>query len=115
MSYAERIRAERDLTRRDELEGRKSRNSRLPAALFSDSDDSKPAIHILMILLTTLLVDDEDATQKYPRRRIGLEDTQQTALDDEDDEDDEPINLEDKKGLLARYLLVMSILIGMQF
>ncbi len=38
MSLAERIRAERDLERRDELEGRKARNNRLPAALFSDSD-----------------------------------------------------------------------------
>jgi hypothetical protein len=42
--------------------------------------------------------DDEDTQQKFPRRRVAFEDTQQTALDEEDDEDEEPINLEDKKG-----------------
>lgn len=42
--------------------------------------------------------EDEDTQQKFPRRRVAFEDTQQTALDEEDDEDEEPINLEDKKG-----------------
>jgi DNA replication licensing factor MCM2 len=90
MSLAERIRAERDLEHRDELEGRNSRNSRLPAALFSDSD----------------MDDDEDTQQKFPRRRVAFEDTQQTALDEEDDEDEEPINLEDKKGPLREWIVL---------
>lgn len=54
MSLAERIRAERDLEHRDELEGRNSRNSRLPAALFSDSDSKSYQIISLKRVLITL-------------------------------------------------------------
>lgn len=50
------------------------------------------------VINTALVDDDEDTQQKFPRRRVAFEDTQQTALDEEDDEDEEPINLEDKKG-----------------